>query len=211
MPSPLPSPLSLTPTPTPHPRTHAHARRYSKEANVGPGRGGRRRGAPPPVLPPPSVPHVYGMHYDRSPWTDDDRDSVSLEMDGDTPWAPTPGDSGLGGALYVEAENFTVVTPPGQPKGATPPFVVTEWGRDHYYGATFENTFAHSKALLHSTNQSIGAAKGSISIPTSATYYVCVRYEAAYRFETEFTVTISGAGTFKQIYGRSKPPPLSNR
>ena len=42
-----------------------------------------------------------------------------------------------------------------------------------------------------------------MAIPTSATYYVGVRYEAAYRFETEFTVTISGAGKFSKIYGQS--------
>ena len=120
---------------------------------------------------------LYGSAYDQAPWTDDGRDSVSLETheDGVTPWYPTPGDSGLSGALFVEVENFTVVAAPGQPAAAAPPFVVTEWGRDHYYGATFENTFAHSKALLHSTNQSIGSAKGSMVIPTSATYYVCVR------------------------------------
>ena len=50
------------------------------------------------------------------------------------------------------------------------------WGHDHYYGATFENTFAHSKALLHSTNQSISKAHGSMAIPKSGTYYVAVRY-----------------------------------
>ena len=141
--------------------------------------------------------------------------------------------------------------------------VFNRWGHDHYYGATFENTFAHSKALLHSTNQSISKAHGSMAIPKSGTYYVAVRYvcvrvcvcvcvrartcacvcvcvcaracvcvracvcarvrvcvcmranhhsvatvrlavvvryEAAYRFETEFTLTISGAGSFTKMY-----------
>ena len=143
--------------------------------------------------------------YERRPWTNEG-EFVSFETHPDgTPFEPVPGDGGLCGALTTEVENFTVVTAPGQ----AAPFVVTEWGHDHYYGATFENTFAHSKALLHSTNQSIGSAHGSMPIPKSATYYVAVRYEAAYRFETEFTVTISGAGTFKKIYGQRASPKVS--
>ena len=84
------------------------------------------------------------------------------------------------------------------PANATPPFVVAEWGRDHYYGATFENTFAHSKALLHSTNTSVGTATSPpVGIPKAATYYVGVRYEAAYRFETEFTLTVKQGSATK--------------
>ena len=142
--------------------------------------------------------------YDQAPWTDEG-EFVSLETHEDgTPFVPVPGDGGLCGALTTEVENFTVVSSPGQ----AAPFNVTGWGRDHYYGATFENTFAHSKALLHSTNQSVGKAHGSIAIPKSATYYVAVRYEAAYRFETEFTLTISGAGKFTKIYGQRASPKL---
>ena len=69
--------------------------------------------------------------YEQSPWTDGGA-FVSLEThpDGVTPFVPVPGDGGLCGALTTEVENFTVTTVPGK----APPFVVTEWGHDHYYG-----------------------------------------------------------------------------
>jgi hypothetical protein len=99
-------------------------------------------------------------------------------------------------APVAERELSPQVTPPGA-------FNVTGWGRDHYYGATFENTFAHNKALLHSTKYSVGKATGSMQIPRAATYYVGVRYEAAYLFETEFTLTVSQGGPkFTKIYGQ---------
>ena len=112
--------------------------------------------------------------YESAPWTDDG-EWVSLETHADgTPFTPVPGDGGLCGAITAEVENFTF----------TGGFNVTGWGRDHYYGATFENTFVHSKALLHATKDSTGTATGTIPIPKDATYYVGVRYEAAYLFET---------------------------
>ena len=108
--------------------------------------------------------------YDHAPWTTGE-EHVSLD-----PVPPVPGDGGLCGAIQVEAENFTITAAPGMP----PPFNTTEWGRDHYYGATFENTFAHRKALLHSTAASVGKATSTpVAIPKANTYYVGVRYEAA--------------------------------
>ena len=75
--------------------------------------------------------------------------------------------------LIAEAENFTVSSGAG--------WAVTEWGHDHYYGATFSNTFASRKALLHSTAASVGTATSApLPVPTAGTWYVCVRYEAAY-------------------------------
>jgi hypothetical protein len=41
----------------------------------------------------------------------------------------------------AEIENFTVT-----PKGSMAP---TEWGREHYFGATFSDTFASRKARRH--------------------------------------------------------------
>jgi hypothetical protein len=145
--------------------------------------------------------------YDRRPWSDEG-EWVSLETHEDgTPFVPVPGDGGLCGALHMEAENMTLS--PAAP-GMPPPFNVTGWGRDHYYGATFENTFAHSKALLHSKAHSVGSARGTMQIPKAAKYYVGVRYEAAYRFETEFTLKVSQGGSAKltQLYGQRASPKL---
>ena len=88
----------------------------------------------------------------------------------------------------AEIENFTV-SPPGA-------FNVTGWGRDHYFGATFSNSFASRMALLHAPAAAAGVASGRLAVPSAGTWYVCVRYEAPYHFEAEFTVTVKqGAAT----------------
>lgn len=109
--------------------------------------------------------------------------------------------------IIAEAENFTVVGPAGRTWGVTP------WGGDHLYGATFSNTFASRKALLHSTAGASGTATSSaIYVPAAGTWYVCVRYEAAYRFETEFTVAVrqGGAAKLTKIYGAHRTRPTQN-
>ena len=89
---------------------------------------------------------------------------------------------------------------------------VTSWSGDHLYGATFSNTFASRKALLHATNESVGTATSpaGVRVPHSGRWYVCVRYEAAYRFETDFTLTVKqGAATrLKRLYGLRKSPKI---
>ena len=103
--------------------------------------------------------------------------------------------------VVAEAENFTL-TPATE---SNPAFSVTNWGQDHFYGATFSNTFASRKALLHSTKDAVGTAtSGSVAVPRAGTWYVCVRYEAAFRFETEFKLTVKqgGAAKLTQYYGQ---------
>jgi hypothetical protein len=61
--------------------------------------------------------------------------------------------------------------------------------------------------LLHSTAGDVGLASSAPThIPTPGVWYVCVRYEAAYRFETEFTVTVAQGETtdrtFSKLYGQ---------
>ena len=64
----------------------------------------------------------------------------------------------------AEIENFTV-SPPGA-------FNVTGWGRDHYFGATFSNSFASRMALLHAPAAAAGVASGKLTVPSSGTWYV---------------------------------------
>jgi hypothetical protein len=124
--------------------------------------------------------------------------TVGQQQQRDAEWVSLePGQAVTNWPLILEAENFTVAAGAG--------WSVTEWGRDHYYGATFSNTFASRKALLHSTAASVGTAtSGPLSVPTAGKWYVCVRYEAAYRFETEFKVTIlqHGSSKLSKIYGQ---------
>ena len=101
--------------------------------------------------------------------------------------------------VITEVENFTVSIEAGD-------ISTTNWGGDHYYGATFSNTFASRKALLHATNQSVGTATSApVRVPHAGTWYVCVRYEAAYRFETDFTLTV------RQVSHGCHPPPSEER
>lgn len=95
------------------------------------------------------------------------------------------------------------VSPPGT-------FKVTEWGREHLYGATFSNTFASRKALLSAAPDAIGTAtSGPVAIPRAGTWYVCVRYEAAYRFETEFQLTVKqGSPKLTKMYGQRSSPKI---
>ena len=102
----------------------------------------------------------------------------------------------------AEIENFTV-SPPGA-------FNVTGWGRDHYFGATFSNSFASRMALLHAPAAAAGVASGKLKVPSSGTWYVAVRYEAPYHFEAEFTVKVmQGSATrLTKLYGRRSSPKI---
>ena len=115
---------------------------------------------------------------------------ASLDPEG-TFWPPT-----------AEIENFTV-TPRGTIRAV-------EWGREHYFGATFSDTFASRKALLHAPANATGRAVGSMIVPSAGTWYVCVRYEAPYRFEADFTVTVSqgGATRLTKVYGKRSSPKI---
>ena len=102
----------------------------------------------------------------------------------------------------AEIENFTV-SPPGA-------MLPTGWGRQHYFGATFSDTFASRLALLHAPASAVASASGRVSVPSAGTWYVCVRYEAPYRFEVDFTVTASQSGVRKlaKLYGRRSSPKI---
>jgi hypothetical protein len=53
------------------------------------------------------------------------------------------------------------------------------------------------------TAENGGFRPGQVHIPSTNTYYVCVRYEAAYLFETEFTLKVSQGGVkLTKIYGQ---------
>ena len=100
--------------------------------------------------------------------------------------------------VIVECENMTIT--PADGSG----FNVTTWGRSHYYGATFSNTFVSRKALLHSRADSIGAASSAATIPLAGIWYVAVRYEAPFRFASEFTLSVKQGSAVKlsKLFGK---------
>ena len=83
-----------------------------------------------------------------------------------------------------------------------------EWAKsDNYYAATTANVFHSRRAYLRAPANATdagGAAAAAMAIPQADSYHVLIRYEAAYRFETPFEVTIEQQGKqlFRKVYGR---------
>lgn len=85
------------------------------------------------------------------------------------------------GALYCEAEEFTVEKPGWQAR---------PWG-ENYFAATFANTFLSRKAFLGAPEQCDETiASITAEVKEAGRYLVLVRYEAPYRFETQFKVRV---------------------
>lgn len=100
------------------------------------------------------------------------------------------------GSILIEAEEFT---PIGNGKGWT----AKNWG-ENYYAATFAITFLSRKAFLGAPEQAEAvAATIEVEVPKAGRYLALTRYEAAYRFETQFTLKIEQAGKVKlnRLYG----------
>lgn len=106
------------------------------------------------------------------------------------------------GTIFCEAEEFRVETPGWQAGG---------WG-ENYYAATFANTFLSRKAFLGApaVTEKETAAAINVDIKDAGRYLVLVRYEAAYRFETQFKVKVEQAGkiAFDRGYGARKNPKI---
>lgn len=98
------------------------------------------------------------------------------------------------GDLFLEAEEF---------KPARGAWKAMDWG-DNYYVGTFANSFLSRKGFLGAPEQSEkSVATINAEIPAAGTYYILARYEAAYRFETQFTVVVeqNGKVVFSRLYG----------
>lgn len=100
--------------------------------------------------------------------------------------------------LYIcEAEEFQ--TDPKNQAG----WQAKRWG-ENYYAATFANSFLSRKAFLGAPAECEPAkASRQVEIAEAGKYLVLVRYEAAYRFETQFQVQIEQGGkiVFDRQYG----------
>lgn len=98
------------------------------------------------------------------------------------------------GAIICEAEEFRVEKPGWQAK---------TWG-ENYYAATFANSFLSRKAFLGAPeNCDETVATITVNIKDAGKYLVLARYEAAFRFETQFSVKVEQAGkvVLDRLYG----------
>lgn len=107
-----------------------------------------------------------------------------------------------GGLIVCEAEEFHV-----EEEGAegTPErcWQARDWG-ENYYAATLANTFLSRKAYLGAPPVCEACtATTTIQVDAPGRYLVLARYEAAYRFETQFTIRIEQGGktVFERLYG----------
>jgi hypothetical protein len=102
--------------------------------------------------------------------------------------------------LYIaEAEEFQLLEPKGESVGWVP----QQLGKN-YYAATFANAFLSRKAFLGAPaqcNETIASL--DVEIAESGRYLVLARYEAAFRFETQFGIEIlqQGRSVFHRKYG----------
>lgn len=111
------------------------------------------------------------------------------------PVAPAPD-----GNFYCEAEEFKIEKPAQAGWQAKP------WG-ENYYAATFANTFLSRKAFLGAPeNCDETVASVTVSVPAAGRYLVLARYEAAYRFETQFKLKVEQGGKLllDRLYGARK-------
>ncbi len=94
--------------------------------------------------------------------------------------------------LYIcEAEEFQVA--PQTPSSAAG-WQAKPYG-ENYYAATFANSFLSRQAFLGAPAQcEKTVATRRVKIEQAGEYLVLVRYEAAYRFETQFRVQVEQAG-----------------
>jgi len=96
--------------------------------------------------------------------------------------------------VVAEAEEFKVLSPGWQAK----PFGT------NYYAATFANSFLSRKAYLGAPEDGTATlASIQVKVPKAGKYLALVRYEAAYRFETRFTLMVEqkGAKKLERLYG----------
>jgi hypothetical protein len=101
-------------------------------------------------------------------------------------------------SVVCEAEEFRVTSPGWRAR---------KWG-ENYYAATLANTFLSRKAFLGAPEQcERTTATITARVPKAGRYLALVRYEAVYRFETQFRLKVEQGGKTKldRLYGAADP------
>ena len=96
--------------------------------------------------------------------------------------------------ILCEAEEFQIQSPGWQAK----PF------GENYYAATFANSFLSRKAFLGAPEQGEATTASIVAqVPKAGKYLALIRYEACYRFETQFRLVVEQGGQKKldRLYG----------
>ncbi|MCX5658730.1 MAG: hypothetical protein NTW19_03285 [Planctomycetota bacterium] len=109
------------------------------------------------------------------------------------------------GNIVAEAEEFQVKGGDAKPAaaGISGGWQARDWG-ENYYAATFANSFLSRKAFLQAPPQAKASeASIEVEIPAAGKYAVLARYEATYRFETQFKLRVeqNGKVVLDRLYG----------
>eukprot|EP00039_Didymoeca_costata_P021098 m.343405 g.343405 ORF g.343405 m.343405 type:complete len:1268 (+) comp22801_c0_seq1:126-3929(+) len=100
--------------------------------------------------------------------------------------------------VFLEGENFTT----------SGNWEAREWAKGpNYFSSTVTNVFHSRRAYLHGPENSAAPGDGataSFQVPAAGSYSVLVRYEAPYRFEVPFSVTVTqhNKPVMTRVYGR---------
>lgn len=103
--------------------------------------------------------------------------------------------------ILAEAEEF---------QGGGSGWKAQPWGAN-YYAATLANAFLSRKAFLGAPEQcQRSMASLEVEVPAPGKYLALVRYEAAYRFETQFRLQIeqNGKPVLDRLYGARQNPKI---
>jgi len=108
-----------------------------------------------------------------------------------------------GGAAVLPLNDTTIIAEAEEFQVATPGWQARPFGTN-YYAATFANAFLSRQAYLGAPEQcEPTTATITVQVPKAGRYLALVRYEAAHRFETQFSLQIEQAGKVKldRLYG----------
>ena len=105
------------------------------------------------------------------------------------------------GTIFCEAEEFQPVGKAADTESSG--WQARPWG-ENYYAATFANTFLSRKAFLGAPEDCDDTvATINVDVKEAGRYLVLARYEAAYRFETQFRLKVEQDGKVRlnRLYG----------
>lgn len=114
--------------------------------------------------------------------------------------------SDCGAYTIFEAENFSVTSPTSTHLGFDA-WTPQSWAHDpNLFASDVSNVFHNRRAYLHaSADASQGATASTLlPVPQQGHFHVLVRYEAGYRFNSPFQVTVEqhgGGVVFTKVYG----------
>eukprot|EP00041_Stephanoeca_diplocostata_P032483 m.1041146 g.1041146 ORF g.1041146 m.1041146 type:complete len:1572 (-) comp24157_c0_seq4:1290-6005(-) len=108
--------------------------------------------------------------------------------------------------VIYDAENISVSTYPKASNSSSAGWTAQSWAHDpNLFASDVSNVFHNRRAYLHASADALqgSTATAQFPIPQHGQFHVLLRYEAGYRFNSPFRVTVKqrGAVVFSKVYG----------